>query len=276
MSAHLTKLLVSTALVSVAVFSASAATALLPWQRPGNLRPIREPALPGGAVVPDSLDSDVRSFSGKLQIRINGDPHYCSGVFVHERVIITAAHCVQRNGTNTTYEIVNFVKEGGDVFTLQNACIKVPAEWATQTDEYLRINYDYAFLKLNSPVSGLKVQLVAADPYGHPIKAYGYPASLPGLTAISANAAQDVLHPQLVGLTTTSVGFTEGASGGAWVRDVGSGAQPYKVVSVNSSYAFPVYDKTQIWIYGPNLNRPKEGTEAKSAQEIFLDAMGCS
>jgi hypothetical protein len=257
------------------MFSASAAPALLPWQKPGNLRPIREPAM-GGVVAPDSLDTNVQTFSGRLQIKIDGQPHYCSGVFVHERVIVTAAHCVQQNGANTKYEVVNFVREGGEVFSLQNNCIKVPVEWATQTDEYLRINYDYAFLKLTSAVSGLKVQLVTTDPYGHAIKAYGYPASQPGLTAISANAAQDVLHPQLVGLSTPSIGFTEGTSGGAWVRDIGSGAQPFKVVSVNSSYAFPVYDKTQIWIYGPNFNRPKEGVEAQSAQEVLQDAVGCS
>jgi len=276
MSAHRRKRLVPTALACVA-FSAPVALAQssLPWQKPGNIQPIREPAT-GGGVNSVAVDGNVQSFSGKLNVEINGNPHYCSGVFVDPQVIVTAAHCVQQNGTTIKYTVVKFVREGGEEFTLKGACIQVPVEWTTQTDEYLRINYDYAFLKLDHSVTGLKVQLVATDPYDRPIKSHGYPAPASTLTAISADATRDLLHPKVVGLVTDSLGFTAGTSGGAWVWDRGSGhAQQFKVVSVNSSYAFPVYDKSKIWIYGPNFNRPKEGTEAQSAQQILTNVVGC-
>ena len=49
--------------------------------------------------------------SGKLYLNINSTHHYCSGVFVDDNIIVTAAHCVQQNGTTTKYQIEKFVKE---------------------------------------------------------------------------------------------------------------------------------------------------------------------
>ncbi len=254
-----------------------------PQRKPSNLRPIRETVV-SSAISAANQDQDVSSLSGKLYLTINSTPHYCSGVFVDDNIIITAAHCVQQNGTTTRYQVEKFVRREGtpqaEDFLLKKDtgnqdCIKLPSEWASQTDEYLRINYDFAFLKLASSVTAPKVKLVEADPYEKPVKAYGYPNSNGQiLTAISHNAARDVLHPQLLGLNTGSLGFTEGTSGGAWVWDQGAGSQQFKVVSVNSSYAVPIYDKSKIWIYGPNFNRLKKGGE-KSANEIFTEAKNC-
>lgn len=251
-----------------------------------NPHPINEP-VPGGPIpLPADIDDYVMAAAGKLHIKIGEVPHYCSAVFIAEDVIVTAAHCVQKNGTNEKYEVTGFQRAvGGNPILLHGPCtnqngaspVKVPAEWALVSDEYLRINYDYAFLKLESGVADLNVQFKEMDPYGKTVTAVGYPATHdPELVGIRELAVQDALHPEPMYLTTESLGFTEGTSGGAWVWKPGMGNGPRKVVSVNSSYAVPIYDKSFIRLYGPNFSRARKSAQETEPSALLGEAKGCS
>ena len=263
--------------------SATPAPPTLPPHKPSSLRPIRE-TVASTEVDPVAVDqdyNDVREFSGQLHFKINGNPHYCSGVFVTKSVILTAAHCVQQNGTTANYQLERFVRDGTNNHQIKKDfynkdCIRVPVEWSTQTDEYLRIDYDYAFLRIADTdvlTTAPKVSLVTMDVGKDSIRAYGYPASKSQVfTAIAENVTPDLLHPNLRAVDTKSLGFTEGTSGGAWVwRPGGGGGGSLRVVSVNSSYAVPVYDKSKIWIYGPSFTRPKKRNTEKTAQELLAE-----
>ncbi|MBQ0821689.1 trypsin-like peptidase domain-containing protein [Microvirga sp. HBU67558] len=262
-----------------------------PLRKPSSLRPIREEVV-STDVTDAGTDGDVQAVSGQLYFSIGGNLHYCSGVFVTKSVILTAAHCVQENGKTNYYQIEKFVREGNNShFIKKDAsnkdCIRVPVEWSTQTDAYLRIDYDYAFLRVaNSDELNAdpKVILVDAHVGKNSIKAYGYPASAnQDLTAIAENVNPDLLHPNLLAVDTTSLGFTEGTSGGPWVwkhnaggtGNTGGGGQQLKIVSVNSSYAIPVNDKSKIWIYGPNFKRPQKSNTEPTAYDLRQNAENC-
>lgn len=200
--------------------------------------------------LPSLAPSLASPFVGKLEVVVEGTRHYCSATFIDTDVLLTAAHCVQKNGTTDRYTVDKFTKEGGGVFNLKANCVFVPSDWANVTDRYLLIRHDYAFLKTTTAVSGNPKDIATGNAYGTLVTLLGYPAS-GALTTLSAETQEDVLHPRpTVSVKTSQLGFAQGTSGGPWVRDSNG-----RVLSVNSSFAVGIYDKTYMRIYGPTFDQ---------------------
>jgi hypothetical protein len=213
----------------------------------GHTAPIQlaqSPAPTAQAVVTTSpVGAD---FVGKLNVTIDGNPHHCTGIFVDSHVVLTAAHCVQQNGTQTYYTLDGFVQDQGPVsFSIAPNCLQVPDEWKTVTDPYLRIRFDYAFLRTTTDVSGSPKDIFNGNVYGQMVSILGYPFTYP-LAYIDQTIALDVLHPKLTSVTTDSLGFTRGTSGGPWVDKSNK-----KIMSISSSFQPVMYNSWQIRIFGP-------------------------
>jgi hypothetical protein len=192
------------------------------------------------------------AFIGKLEVSIDGNNHYCSATFIDSDVLLTAAHCVQQNGTTNRYTINKFAKDGGEDFSVKSNCVFVPAEWASVTEKYLRIRHDYAFLRTTSAVTGNPKDIATGNAHGILVTLLGYPAgSGGGLTALPEETQEDVLHPRpTVSVKTSQLGFAQGTSGGPWVRDSNG-----RILSINSTFAIGIYDKTYMRIYGPTFDQ---------------------
>lgn len=221
---------------------------------PGELLPIRE--VPTGPVTLGTVRAAIAGIAGKLNIQTHdGASHYCSGMFVNSSVVLTAAHCLQENGPNQYYTVSGFETDS-QTHTLVSSCVFLPPQWSTVTHEYLRIQYDYAFIKVTPAATNMPNNLMfgSGNPVGNSVIAIGYPfTAVGGLQGVDGVIHRDVLHPRLASLSTTSLGFTRGTSGGSWV-DQGSGPSgPYRIFSTNSSYAVGVSDKTSMRLYGPDL-----------------------
>jgi len=203
-------------------------------------------------------------FAGVLNIILpDGSRHYCSGAFVDSSVIVTAAHCVQANGATTRYGLESFVQEtGSTMFNIAAHCVRTPVQWGSVTDPYLRIRYDYAFVRTTMPVLGTPKDISTANPYGRPASLLGYPSG-GVLTEIQGTVFQDVLHPTIDAVMTTEMGFTMGTSGGPWINTANN-----KVLSVNSSYAPAVHSMTHMRVYGPLF----DGVAA----QLKTDAKNCT
>ncbi|WP_262273069.1 trypsin-like serine peptidase [Microvirga yunnanensis] len=219
----------------------------------GQPEPTPLPLLNAGEPIedlPSTMFPPTSAFVGKLEVTINNIPRRCTATFIDSNVLLTAAHCVQENGTTTRYPIVKFTQEGGGVFNVNSKCVYVPSEWAQVTDKYFRIRHDYAFLKTATAVTGNPKDIFIGNAYRTWVTLLGYPAG-GVLTALSAETQEDVLHPDpLVSVRTPQLAFAEGTSGGPWVRDSGG-----QILSVNSTFAIGVYDKTYMRIYGPTFDQ---------------------
>jgi hypothetical protein len=266
-----TSLLVFT-LVSLGMISNPTSTSAVSRHTPGELIPIRD--VHTGPVAPSvPIEGPIASRAGQVEVRTpDGATHYCSGLFVNSTVVLTAAHCLQENGTTTFYTVTAFRIGSAAAHTLHNNCIHLPIEWSNVTDEYLRIQYDYAFIKVTPGVTTLPgtFTISTGNPINNAVVAVGYPfTGAGGLQAINGPILRDALHPPLSSLVTSSLGFTRGTSGGAWVDQTGSSSQ-YRIYSVNSSYAAGISDQTTMRVYGPDFTDP-----TSRASSLLTAATGC-
>jgi len=245
-------------LIGLAALCASAALAPAEAQAvdppPGELRAIRQEKVTGSAPT-GPLPTEAK-FAGKLNLQLpDGSLHYCTVMFIEDNVAITAAHCIRPNGQPNApeYTLLNIeivVSGATQTFSIKSVCTTSPAEWTTVADEYLRIRYDYAFIKIIGDIASIpgNPKNIRGNAFGKDVFALGY-ASASAPSTVSSRVERDVLHPTIASFETGQLGFTRGTSGGAWVDEEG------RVVSINSSYARAVYDPMKMRVFGPLLGR---------------------
>jgi V8-like Glu-specific endopeptidase len=185
---------------------------------------------------------------GKLNITFpDMTTHHCTGVFVRDNVVLTAAHCVQQNGTTVRYTLSGFVRYSGASFTIDSSCMKVPPEWQTVTDPYLRTRYDYAFIRTTTNTgAGNKTSIFTGNVTAQRTDILGYPANSTLATISDQAIDSDVLHEKLGYVKTSETDFTVGMSGGPWLDTSNN-----KVLAISSSYKPMIYNDSYIQIYGP-------------------------
>jgi len=183
---------------------------------------------------------------GKLSISFpDMTTHQCSGVFVRNNVVLTAAHCVQQNGTTARYNLTGFQQHMGSAFMIDAGCMWVPPQWATVTDPYLRIRYDYAFIKTTTTTPN-QTLIFVGNVTAQRGDILGYPANSSLATISNQAIDSDVLHPAPAYVKAQTTDFTIGMSGGPWLDTTNN-----KVLSISSSYKPMIYNDSYVQIYGP-------------------------
>jgi len=211
------------------------------------------------------MEESAKSLPATMDIAVrvwvtlpDGTHHYCTGMFVQKNLVVTAAHCVEKNGTDEKYTVDKFILEkDASEYYPKAGCIFPHPNWGTVTDKWLRIRYDYAFIQTTKEVTAdpKDIKDIDTGSYGTAVTLLGYASEDPmaHINAIDGKIDLDILHPTVAESTTPTLGFTRGTSGGPWV-DATTG-KPNMVLSLNSSYETPLYDDTHIRIYGPLFDK---------------------
>lgn len=119
--------------------------------------PAATPAIVGGN------ETTWEKYPWQVEITINGG-HHCGGSLIHQRVVLTAAHCVVDSGGNfypgfTTYQAFTgrtMTGTGGEQLVLRSAF--VPNSYNPSA-----FPNDYAFLTLDSSSSRTQIKIAGPD-----------------------------------------------------------------------------------------------------------------
>jgi Trypsin len=202
--------------------------------------------------IETALSASTYPYLGKLTFTdyASAQARHCTAAFVANNVLITAAHCIQFPGSGGKNTNFAFTQEGGQNFTIMQNCVKSSPDYLAVNNVYLRVNYDYGFLKTTTSVSGSPgpkgLYTGDAAPFNKDITLYGYPGISGPLAYVPGTTRQDILHPTINSFKTNNLNFTLGTSGGPWIIE---GSE--KILSINSSFAIGLYNPAYLRIYGP-------------------------
>ncbi|CAN7974831.1 unnamed protein product [Ixodes persulcatus] len=105
----------------------------------------------GNVQIVGGSDATPLEFPWQISLRISGQ-HICGGSIINKQHILTAAHCILEDHTSASYYTVvvgdqklNTVDPNEKAFSIQSYTIH--PKWNKDT-----VNYDYAILKLNTPL----------------------------------------------------------------------------------------------------------------------------
>lgn len=196
-------------------------------------------------------------WAGKIFFRKAGESYVCSGQFIDERVVLTAAHCVQ--DTNSRKYVSDLVFElqyrnGKSLSRHRAKCIATYGGWTMGLGVPGRYQWDFAMFLVDkpSPTGSFGYHPNWRSDYTGDMLV-GYPGDIAGGKRVTVVQGKLDAAPygSDVAVTSSKHGerrFLGGSSGGAWVAryTTKKGSGNY-IIGVNSHY----YESDPTTMYSP-------------------------
>jgi hypothetical protein len=210
----------------------------------------------GAAEEGSGVDAPLK-WVGKVFFSDQGDDYVCSGQFIRENVVLTAAHCVKDEATGRYYDDfeIDLQYDRGKYHSVHNArCVAVFEGWSLPTltqDKHSEWDYAMVFVDEGSKVGNMGWQV------GWPadikkVKLLGYPTDIASGEKVQVVDATVDPHPfgelNIVRAKHRNKKFQGGASGGAWVYEYSARAGKTNYVLSINSFGF---DEDPYSMYGP-------------------------
>ena len=164
-----------------------------------------------------------QSAVGKLTSSVNGKLRYCTAAVVAERVILTAAHCIEAGGKTADWSRFEPQKRGRVALgSWVGEAVYFHKGWQAPELGTSRSPYDYAFVRLSQPIAAQTgtVGLLAKAPKEGTVTSLGYPIHPVGGFAFDGRYLYATTGQHLgassAGVVVAMNELTEGSSGGPW------------------------------------------------------------
>jgi V8-like Glu-specific endopeptidase len=169
-----------------------------------------------GKAVPANLKKEPYIYAGRLKARTGNSTASCTAQLVaHQRMVLTAAHCVYDSEIGQWIDDLEFVRAYGDLNqkSYDWECVAVPTRWVTDHD----YSGDYAWIKLKTD-GPTYLGILFYEPYDD-FMAIGYPINFGDtkvMHTVNGTLGSRSTSYGLAGMVANTM--TNGSSGGAWLN----------------------------------------------------------